>query len=635
MKKILLAAAVAVISGGAANAQQRLALFEEFSGENCAPCAAYNPGLWTLLSANPTKVILIKYQSPIPTAGPIYNAYRTVTNARLQYYNVPFAPYGRLDGTQIGSGNIADLAQSDIDARAAVAAPFTLTAAHQWRANADSLGVTVNVSALAAYAPAGANLRLRAALIERLEYAVAPGTNGETEFHNVVREMYPDAAGTALAGSWTAGQSQTFTLRGRVPAYVNKDDRGETRVVVWIQNDADRTVAQTAVSAYTPTALDAAAKPAVPASLLCTAAAASVSPVIQLRNAGTSTLTSAVVRYKIDGGAWQSYNWTGSLARTATVALNLPTFSAAPGPHTITDSVTLPNGLRDHNPANDRASTAFNVFNTTSVPLPIASGFENGGATPAGWLLYDPNANASNWRVYSYGTAIGHSGSRYALLYDNYNYPAGETNYAILPANNTGGTRFLNFYLAHARYEDPDFSSNDSLEVVYSTNCGASWTSVWERHGATLATAPSRTAFYRPAAADWRGVSVSLSGVPAGALVALKATSDYGNALYVDDVELSATALAAQAPGSYPETTLAPNPSSTEAVLAFNLTRGQAVEVAVVDALGRTVATPTAGYLSAGAQRVTLNTTNLSPGLYNVVLRGAEGSLTKRLSVVR
>lgn len=46
----------------------RMSLYEEFTGENCPPCAATNPGLNTLLNANSSKVIPIKWQVPIPSA---------------------------------------------------------------------------------------------------------------------------------------------------------------------------------------------------------------------------------------------------------------------------------------------------------------------------------------------------------------------------------------------------------------------------------------------------------------------------------------------------------------------------------------------------------------------------------------
>ena len=61
MKKLLLIAATIGIA--ASSNAQRMSIYEEFSGENCGPCAASNPALWTLMSANTSKVILVKYQS--------------------------------------------------------------------------------------------------------------------------------------------------------------------------------------------------------------------------------------------------------------------------------------------------------------------------------------------------------------------------------------------------------------------------------------------------------------------------------------------------------------------------------------------------------------------------------------------
>lgn len=50
---------------------QRINLFEEWTGENCAPCAATNPGITAIANANylgPKKLILLRYQVAIPSA---------------------------------------------------------------------------------------------------------------------------------------------------------------------------------------------------------------------------------------------------------------------------------------------------------------------------------------------------------------------------------------------------------------------------------------------------------------------------------------------------------------------------------------------------------------------------------------
>jgi hypothetical protein len=81
------------------NAQSpRLVLLEEFSGENCGPCAYYNPFIMDEVTANPTKALLLKYQVNIPSAGPLYNQNKADVNNRKSYYGVNFAPWMQQDG---------------------------------------------------------------------------------------------------------------------------------------------------------------------------------------------------------------------------------------------------------------------------------------------------------------------------------------------------------------------------------------------------------------------------------------------------------------------------------------------------------------------------------------------------------
>jgi len=248
MKKFLFILAGTIPWMMTSNAQNRLVLYEEFSGENCPPCAQANPGLMSLIERNDSNIILIKYQSPIPSAGPIYNQYKPDVDNRRIYYQINFAPSGRMDGIILGvgqqsAGHVGYLGQSSIDSRAAVPSPFDITATHRYSDNGDSVYVTVEVTCVAAYS---GSLRLRTALVENLHYTQPPGTNGEREFHNVVRHMYPDANGTTITNSWTPGTTETYTISGPVPSYVIKGM--DTRAVVWIQNDADKDVAQAAAS---------------------------------------------------------------------------------------------------------------------------------------------------------------------------------------------------------------------------------------------------------------------------------------------------------------------------------------------------------------------------------------------------
>jgi hypothetical protein len=84
-------------------------------------------------------------------------------------------------------------------------------------------------------------------------------------------------------------------------------------------------------------------------------------PKVSIANSGTTTLTSAIVTYSIDGGANQIYNWNGSLAQWQTALITLPSVTLAAGNHTFSASVASPNAGIDENTVNDNTNTALTV----------------------------------------------------------------------------------------------------------------------------------------------------------------------------------------------------------------------------------------------------------------------------------
>ncbi len=261
MKRLFLIAALAAVSADV-SAQTRLVLYEEFTGENCPSCSSTNPALDAMMasSTNATKIHMIKYMCDIPSAGPFFYMTNTLFEATRQtYYNVPFAPFGTIDGfVPDGStaypGYPAYLTQSDLDAGAAIASPFKITATYKYNSTYDTVTITAKVKAIAAYAPSAGSIKLRSALCKTLHFASSPGSNGETEFVNTVRGMYPSAAGLAIANSWAIGDSQTYILKGAVISETSSaipHTATDTSVAVWIQNDADKIIAQSAIAART------------------------------------------------------------------------------------------------------------------------------------------------------------------------------------------------------------------------------------------------------------------------------------------------------------------------------------------------------------------------------------------------
>jgi hypothetical protein len=90
----------------------------------------------------------------------------------------------------------------------------------------------------------------------------------------------------------------------------------------------------------------------------------SVTPIVTLRNYGSTTLTSVTIVSNVDGGASSNFNWSGSLSAGATTNVTLPVISPSAGAHTFNASTSNPNGTTDGNAGNNASSTSFTMVPT-------------------------------------------------------------------------------------------------------------------------------------------------------------------------------------------------------------------------------------------------------------------------------
>lgn len=643
MKKTLLTCGLAA-AFFSAQAQQRLSLYEEFSGENCGPCAALNPALMTLLGANTNKVLLLKYQSPIPSAGPIYEENTVFTDARMDYYSVPFAPYGRIDGAVVGSGtnagNINQTTQAIIDAAAAVASPFNITvSAPTYNADGQTFSATATVTAVTA--GTYTNLKLRFVLAEQLDFTTAPGTNGETSFHNVVRQMYPNAGGTDMPNSWTAGQSQTFTITGAIPHYV-KNTSAHRFFAAFLQTEGDKKVLQAAKTNDITIQIPAAGVASVSLSgvngLKCQLPA-SLTPTITIKNTGTQPLTTATIYYRLGStGAWTPQPWTGTLAAGATsTPITLGALSATTaGMVEVQDSVAMPNGKVDLNTYDNNASAVAYILNNTASALPLSYDFE---AVNTNWVSW-PGTAANGYpiiRASSGGsTPIGAGGSTYVGWFRSWDLPAGYTGYLLFPkADLPAGAKAIDFQLAYAQYKDQNGALvGDKLEIVYTTDCGTTWNNVWSQSGATLATAdPSGTQFI-PSAATWKPRSVDITNVPTGAIFAFKGTAGGGNNMFIDNIKARTGPVTTSINSVVKEgsTNIYPNPAANELNVELDLIKAAKVSFVIYNALGQSVQQIAAKDMSAGTSKTSIDTRALPAGMYYLNISTGEGSLQQKFT---
>ncbi len=88
-------------------------------------------------------------------------------------------------------------------------------------------------------------------------------------------------------------------------------------------------------------------------------------PSVIIRNGGSSTLTSAEIKYRVAGGKINKIKWTGNLKFMETEEVELPVseecFYTGDGSNAFEVNVGLPNKLDDENPLNNEYRTTFNI----------------------------------------------------------------------------------------------------------------------------------------------------------------------------------------------------------------------------------------------------------------------------------
>lgn len=247
MKKTFLLASLAIGTSVLFGQSQRLVFIEEYTQASCGPCASANPAFNTLLSANTTKAVSLKYQVSWPGVDPMNAQNPGEVATRVSYYGVSGVPDAYMDGNVYAGGSPSGITQSGIDNEYAVPSPFSITLAHWFNTANDSIFINCEVTATQATSLTTGKLRI-AMLEKTINFASPPGSNGEKDFYNVMRKMYPNPNGTALASSWTNGQKKVVSFKAAIPSYIYQ--KSQIAVVAWIQDDSDKNVKQ---SAFSPT----------------------------------------------------------------------------------------------------------------------------------------------------------------------------------------------------------------------------------------------------------------------------------------------------------------------------------------------------------------------------------------------
>ncbi|HTL08391.1 MAG TPA: M43 family zinc metalloprotease [Chitinophagaceae bacterium] len=262
-------------------------------------------------------------------------------------------------------------------------------------------------------------------------------------------------------------------------------------------------------------------------------------PSITIRNRGTQTLTSLVVTTVIDNGNPVTYNWTGNLAALATTDITVAAVNVGAGNHVLKVTLSNPNNNADQNTINDTLSIAFQYYPPVSS---VTESFEGNVFPPPGWDI----VNADNGITWQKANGVAKTGNS-SVSINNFNYTVtGQQDYLRLPNVNLPAgldSAFFSFQVSAATYTAVNTPNNvwDTLEVLASTDCGKTYTSLYKKWGSTLVTRTDAiTSSFVPTAAEWRKDSINISNyIGAGnLLLAFRNTTGTENNVYLDDINL-------------------------------------------------------------------------------------------------
>ncbi len=279
---------------------------------------------------------------------------------------------------------------------------------------------------------------------------------------------------------------------------------------------------------------------------------ANLEPVALIGNAGTDTLRSVTVNYSIDNGAVSSFNWTGTLARCENVSIPLAAASVSYAPHSIRVFTTNPNGVADQGPANDQLTRDFTVYNTFATP--VREDFNATTFPPANWGVINANGGGTTWER---RLPVATDASQGAMLMNNPNTAnrGNSVDYFISPVianSSTFDSVFVDFDMAYrpgANYPGSTVLPLDTLDLMATTDCGATFTTVWKKWGDALQTIKDPNyawvSPYVPLSGEWQKQRAYLSPFVGASnfqlYFAMKGNRQ--NNLWVDNINISSQKL--------------------------------------------------------------------------------------------
>ncbi len=360
-----------------------------------------------------------------------------------------------------------------------------------------------------------------------------------------------------------------------------------------------------------------------------------IAPTATLKNNGVNAITAMTVTPYMNSIQGTDVVWTGNLAPGATTVVNMGVQNTINGTNVYSINISGVSG-GDVVLSNNGSSTT--LFNSSSyvASSQVAEGFVSATFPPVNWASFNPTGAPYTWERTTAAGGYGTS-SEATRVFINWT-TAGGTHDLYLPGTTLTGTvnPAVKFDFSYTQVAT---TNTDKLEVLVSTNCGTSWTSVWANQGTPMATTPVNASTENiPTATQWSTAVVPLTGFAnaAGVLVRFTATAGGGNVIYLDNINLydvptTGIALLSNNVNSFE---VYPNPASNEVSLSITASNATSSHINITNTLGQVVVSKEIS-LNSGSNTIQLDTKALASGIYYVTYGSGKGSVTKKLTIAK
>jgi PKD repeat protein/photosystem II stability/assembly factor-like uncharacterized protein len=277
------------------------------------------------------------------------------------------------------------------------------------------------------------------------------------------------------------------------------------------------------------------------------------------------------------GASWQ---WSFPGGNPSSSTQRNPRVSyPAPGTYTVTLTVTDSAGLSDSNTLTITVTPFQPNANLTEDFETIFPGVN--------WWLKPLTPAIGLWQL---NTQVGGYGnSARSVMFNNYytNVQGDATDMRIRVNMAQQPSSMLRFDVAYAQYSQ---SLSDTLEILVSTDCGVSFTSVYRKGGLQLATAPSTTSIFTPDSSQWRTETVSLTAFAAETdlVIAFRDICHYGQMLYLDNINIGGP-LAVSDPAQPVVSAIYPNPAISGQSVNVLAAQGEKITVEIYSGEGKLI----------------------------------------------